>query len=484
MLTAMMGSQTEIGNVTVRREGDQIILPKGMTTEAAITWLRRQQEMEDKTVKIHHCIPCMPLDGMYALWEAFQEVYGFTDLRGDRTMFGGEQPPNIVRIDTGANGECVQVPYCKIIPPPWGGGWMQPFINNGTSLNIIGEVKKKHEDEVKRIVALTERKVRENSIYKGKAFAVDLSWMPRVEAGHIHFDPTKHKPEFLDLTEVDEETLILNETTQHQLETALLLRIKRPEACRANGIEIKSGMLAAGPYGTGKSTTGMVVGAVAERNGYTFIYCKSVEQVTQGMELARMHAPAVFFCEDINEIVSGERNAEMNAVLEAIDGIEAKGKEVIYVFTTNFVEKINPAFLRPGRIDNLIHFGLPDASTAARFVQRFTITDDGQSLLAPGADMEVIGKATEKNAPAAITEIVKSAKARAMLREGDNIIGKLTHEDIRIAAHSKAEHLKLTQDKDGITNAEALRIAKEIVSDHEHGTILLTEQFNREDRIR
>jgi SpoVK/Ycf46/Vps4 family AAA+-type ATPase len=168
----------------------------------------------------------------------------------------------------------------------------------------------------------------------------------------------------------------------------------------------------------------------------------------------------------------------MNAVLEGLDGIDAKGKDVIYMFTTNFVEKINPAFMRPGRIDTMLHFGLPDAKTSARFVEKFTTDPDGHSLLEKDADMAIIGGATEGNVPAAIHEIVRNAKCRAMLRDGVDLVGKVTTHDIAISASSKRRHLELTKEKKVTTVADMLVIAHRLIDDVRDNSVSGNEPFD------
>ncbi|WP_395000836.1 AAA family ATPase [Acinetobacter sp.] len=470
MISMLLGpGPMETGEVNIMRTGDKIILPEGMDEDQAIIWLRREKEARETEIAIHHSIPCFPLDGLHALAVAMKRTFGFTELKGDSGWWGNT-PPHLVKVDIGSKGQFVQVPYCKMAPPSWGGGYIEPAIANSSALIIRGKIRKKHEASVKQLLELTEKIVRAESIYKGKAIKLDLSFLPQVAGGNIAYNPDEHRPIFMDVSEVTEDMLILNDETQHDLDISVMLRLKQPDACRANGISIKLGVLGSGSFGTGKSTAGLVVAAVAEQHNYTFINCVSQDQIVQAMELARMYAPAVLFCEDIDPIVSGQRNAQMNAVLEGLDGIEAKGKEVIYMFTTNFVDKINPAFMRPGRIDMLINFGKPDSTTAARFVKRFTTDSDGKSLLEPDADMTIIGAATEGNVPAAINEIVRSAKCRAMLRDGKELVGKVTTHDIAISASSKKRHLELTQERKKVTNAQMLVEAHRLIGNLADGS--------------
>lgn len=469
LIRVLGGGGTEIGTVDIKRQGEQIILPPGMSYKTAREWLTRQEQAEETVVNINHEIACFPLDGMVALMKAFERKFGYTQLRGEQS-FWGENPPHLVKVDTNAHGGYEMAPWCKLLPPPWEGGYLQPQVPAVGKLIIGGQVKKKFEGQVRDLLDLAQHIVKTESIYKGKAFRIDLSFMPEVARGNIRFDPTTHRPYFLDMTGIREDQLILNKGTRFELEISVLMRLKQAKACIANNISIKHGVLMVGKYGTGKSTSGMVLGSVAEDNDYTFIYNKSPEQLVEALALARLYAPAVLFCEDIDELVSGERNQEMNNILEAIDGIEAKTAPVICVFTSNNPERIHPAFLRPGRIDTVIEMPAPDAETAAEFVKVFTTDPDGQSLLAPDVDMAAIGRATEGMVAATISEVVRSAKCRTMSRVGENLIGQVTGEDIELAARYKHKHLQLTMDKPTRTVGDALFDAEQLRVDVRDGT--------------
>jgi len=463
------------GEVSVKREGQQIIVPPGMALREAIVWLQRQMEAEEKIVAINHTITCFPLDGLVAVWAAFKEVFGFTDL-GSTSGPWGPEPPQLMRVDISAT-EFVQVPYCELKPPAWEGGLIEPFVAGYNKLVFRGKIAKRHEASVKGLLEKAEQIVREKSIYKGKAVSMDLSWVEDLQQQNIRFDPMKHRPQFMDLSKVDEQMLILNDETKAALEGSVFLRIKRPEVCQQYGIPIKHGVLASGGYGTGKSTTGLVTGAIAERNGYTFIYCKTPDKLVEALDMARMLAPAVLFCEDVDPIFEGGRDEDMNAILEALDGIEAKGRDVITIFTTNFDHKINPAFMRPGRIDTMLRFDLPNPSVAAKFVDKYTTAPDGQSYLTADADKAEIGRVTAGNVPVVIGEIVQAAKCACLLREGGNIVGKLTTKDIVDAANYKARHIAMTKDKPQMTKGVALKAAHEIIAEVEIGGFDVNEVY-------
>ena len=62
----------------------------------------------------------------------------------------------------------------------------------------------------------------------------------------------------------------------------------------------------------------------------------------------------------------------MLELLNQLDGFDARG-DVKVILATNRIESLDPALLRPGRIDRKIEFPLPDIKTRRRIFQVMTI---------------------------------------------------------------------------------------------------------------
>src|SRR5262249_43736373 len=151
----------------------------------------------------------------------------------------------------------------------------------------------------------------------------------------------------------------------------------------------------------------------AVRNGWTFIYLDTVLDLKRGLDFAARYAPAVLFAEDIDRVVDGERSVSLDEILNTIDGVDTKNGEIITVFTTNHVEKINPAMLRMGRLDALIHVAPPDAKAAERLVQLYS-----RGLLEDNCDLTEVGKMLSGKIPAFIREVTERAKIATIARVG------------------------------------------------------------------
>lgn len=448
----------------IERGGTKIILPPDMSYSEGREWLTRKEEAEEKRVGLHYEIPCYPLDGIICLCKAMEQVYGFTALKGFDGWFG-EEPPLIVQV-ADATGRLHSAPLGKIQAPTWEGGYMSVNVQKQPTLFIGGEIKRKHEPEVKRVITLAQEMLKTDSIYKGQAIVMDLSWM---DNGPKAFDPIQCAPQFMNVKDIIETDLILSATTEFELRTNVWMLLEKTEACVANGIPLKQGVLLKGPYGVGKTLTAKVTAEKATRNGWTFIYLKDVAHVAKALKLAELYAPAVVFAEDVDSVTEN-RDAKMNEILNTLDGVDTKGKPIVTILTTNNAEKIDPSFLRAGRIDTVIHMGTPDNGAAQRFVQLYSKDDDARSLLVPGMDLFNVGEALMGYVPAFIAEAVQKAKRAAIYREGEDIVGKVQEKDLLVAAAALKIHAAMAEPKKEKSYEETVVHALRLVQDAGSGT--------------
>lgn len=407
-------------------------IPERMSYADAITWIQRKQQSEEKVVAVHDSIPCYPLDGAVAVMRAVKDIYGFVSLT-DTPAFFGSNPPNLVQVQL-ADGTFETAVIGRISIPKWESGFLDISVGRGEAvLHLSGQIKKKNEKEVKLVISAVREHLRTSSIYKGQAISIDLTFMH--DEDH-DFHPVKDSPTFFDVANVDESMLILNDVTEMELAANLFLLIERSEDCLSAGIPLKHGALLMGSYGTGKTLTARILAKKCIRNNWTFIYLKNSSHIAAALRLAKLYAPAVVFSEDTDQALNEGRTEGVNNILNTIDGVDTKDTPIITVLTTNNPDDIEPAFLRPGRIDTVIKFEAPDATTAVKFVERFARNDDEHSLLEPGSDLTEVGVAMAGFVPAFISRAIQKAKQFAMHREGRDILGKVTTNDLIVAAKS------------------------------------------------
>jgi proteasome regulatory subunit len=162
-----------------------------------------------------------------------------------------------------------------------------------------------------------------------------------------------------------------------EVQEVVELPLKKPELFKKVGIQPPKGILLYGPPGTGKT---LLAKAVASSTKSTFIEVVGSELVQKFIgegaklvkeifELARKRAPSIVFIDELDSLAakrmeigtSGERevNRTFMQLLAEIDGFEPLDN-VKVIGATNRKDILDPAVLRPGRLDRLIHIPIPN----------------------------------------------------------------------------------------------------------------------------
>ncbi len=425
-------------DVEIVRSGKQIVLPKDMSFDEGIEWLRRKREEDERDIGIHYEFQYSPMDGAVAFHRALADIHGWAELVPTPGFFGST-PPTMIGVPISLT-EKMQVPWGRVMIPGVEGFLQTDYQDSPTPRFVInGRVKQKNKDQVAAIAEKTEEFLRNHSIYRGQAVKVSFEW----ERLRQPFSPSEHCPKFMPLSGVTETDLIFGKEVTNALKIGLFAPIEFSTACRKYKVPLKRGVLLYGPYGVGKTLTATVTALKGVKNGFTFIYLESVLDLKKGLQLASQYAPAIVFAEDIDRALEGERSLSMDEVLNIMDGCDTKGGEIITVFTTNRVENINPALLRMGRLDTLVEVKPPDAEAAIRLVKLY-----GRGLFPLNANFEKVGKALAGRIPAFIREVTERAKIAAIYRlDGGNIEGQVQTDDLLAAADAMKNHADMLEPK-------------------------------------
>ena len=161
-----------------------------------------------------------------------------------------------------------------------------------------------------------------------------------------------------------------------EIKEVIELPLKKPELFKKVGISPPKGILLYGPPGTGKT---LLAKAVASSTNSTFIEVvgselvqkfigEGAKMVKEIFELARKKAPSIIFIDELDSLAarrvevgtSGERevNRTFMQLLAEIDGFEPLDN-VKVIGATNRKDILDPAIIRPGRLDRLLHIPLP-----------------------------------------------------------------------------------------------------------------------------
>jgi len=163
-----------------------------------------------------------------------------------------------------------------------------------------------------------------------------------------------------------------------QIQEVIELPIKHPELFESLGIAQPKGVLLFGPPGTGKT---LLARAVAHHTDCTFIRVSGSElvqkyigegarMVRELFVMARDKAPSIIFMDEVDSIgtsrgsgkAKGDSEVQrtMLELLNQLDGFEP-ASNIKVIMCTNRLDILDPALLRPGRIDRKIEFPHPSA---------------------------------------------------------------------------------------------------------------------------
>merc|ERR1740130_1369314 len=217
------------------------------------------------------------------------------------------------------------------------------------------------------------------------------------------------------------------ETQIQEIKEAVELPLTHPELYEDIGIKPPKGVILYGEPGTGKT---LLAKAVANQTSATFLRMVGSELIQKYLgdgpklvrELFRVaddHSPSIVFIDEIDAVGSkrydsqsgGTREIQrtMLELLNQLDGFDERG-DVKVIMATNNIESLDPALIRPGRIDRKIEFPLPNIKTKRRIfnihTNRMTLNED--------VDLEVFVMAKDELSGADIKAICTEAGLLAL----------------------------------------------------------------------
>ncbi|XP_053087023.1 nuclear valosin-containing protein-like isoform X1 [Pangasianodon hypophthalmus] len=223
--------------------------------------------------------------------------------------------------------------------------------------------------------------------------------MDDFRASLARVQPSAKREGFATVPDVTWDDIGALQDIREELTMAILAPVRSPEEFKALGLSAPAGVLLAGPPGCGKT---LLAKAVANESGLNFISVKGPEllnmyvgeserAVRQVFQRGRNSAPCVIFFDEIDALCprrsgheSGASVRVVNQLLTEMDGLETR-RQVFIMAATNRPDIIDPAVLRPGRLDKTLYVGLPPPED--RHAILLTITKGGTK---PRLDLDVI----------------------------------------------------------------------------------------------
>ncbi len=190
-----------------------------------------------------------------------------------------------------------------------------------------------------------------------------------------NIEPSAMREVLVEVPKVKWEDIGGLENAKQELKEAVEWPLKYPELFRTTNIKPPKGILLYGPPGTGKT---LLAKAVANESNANFISVKGPELLSKWVgesekhvrdmfRKARQVAPCIIFFDEIDSLAprrggvgdSHVTERVVSQLLTELDGLEEL-RDVVVIAATNRPDLIDPALLRPGRIERHVYIPLPD----------------------------------------------------------------------------------------------------------------------------
>ena len=224
-----------------------------------------------------------------------------------------------------------------------------------------------------------------NTVTEEELAALQIT-MADFESALPNVQPSAKREGFATIPNVSFKDIGALHGVRSELHLAIVEPIRKPERFAAFGLSPCAGVLLYGPPGCGKT---LLAKAIAHESKANFISIKGPEllnkyvgeserAVRQVFSRARASAPCIIFFDELDALCprrSGEATTSservVNQLLTEMDGLEPR-LSVFIIAATNRPDLIDPAMLRPGRLDKLLYVPLPEKTERAEILKTIT----------------------------------------------------------------------------------------------------------------
>lgn len=325
---------------------------------------------------------------------------------------------------------------------------------------IIGEVLKDLGDEkfiVKatngpRYVVGCRRTVDRSKLKQGARVALDMTTLTIMRCLPREVDPLVYNMSHEDPGEVKYGEIGGLAEQIRELREVIELPLINPELFQRVGISPPKGCLLYGPPGTGKTLLARAVASQLDCNFLKVVSSAIVDKyigesarlIREMFNYARDHQPCIIFMDEIDAIggrrfsegTSADREIQrtLMELLNQMDGFDALGK-VKMIMATNRPDTLDPALLRPGRLDRKIQIDLPNEQGRLDILKIHStkISKSGE------IDFEAVVKLSEGFNGADLRNVCTEAGMFAIRDERDYCV----QEDFMKAVRKMADNKKL-----------------------------------------
>merc|ERR1740121_2882467 len=249
--------------------------------------------------------------------------------------------------------------------------------------------------------------------------------------------PSSRREGFTTIPDVAWEDIGALQEVRADLDAAVCEPIRKASLFKQLGLTVPVGVLLFGPPGCGKT---LLAKATANASGANFIAVKGPELLNKYVgeseravrvvfARAKASSPCVIFFDELDALVprrsaEGSTSAErvVNQMLTEMDGVQERS-QVYVIAATNRPDIVDPAMLRPGRLDRLLYVPLPTSAGRLEILQahfRKLPLDDDVNLktIAQGAN-NFSGADLASLAREAAMLAIRTADVPAEIKEGE-----------------------------------------------------------------
>jgi len=243
------------------------------------------------------------------------------------------------------------------------------------------------------------------------------------------------------------------EAAKRRLREAVQWPLSYPRLFEETGVDPPSGILLHGPPGTGKT---LLARAIAHESGVNVIHVagpelldkyvgESERAVRDVFERARRAAPTILFFDEVDAIAARRGRDDdvservVSQLLSELDGL-SENPQLVVLAATNRKEALDPALLRPGRLETHVEVGPPDADA-----RRAILSVHARGVpLADDVDLDRLATELDGATGADIEALLREATMLA-IREHVDRLGPETANERADEVVVRAEHVASAQ---------------------------------------